>query len=158
MRSSPQPPSWGALFPLHMCGYLTPLPSLFMRENAATLHVCVLTEGGREGEIEREPGNEQADSLRTAWFACPVKGRWCRAVAEVSASAPVKLRLSFTTGCSRPSFQTAIHPLLLCPSLPSHSLALRYGPWHQAGLFAITQLGDSRGPAANSLAVLWCDI
>lgn len=93
-----------------------------------------------------------------AWFACPVKGRWCRAVAEVSASAPVKLCLSFTTGCSRPSFRTPIHPLLLCLSTPSHSLALRYGQWHWTGLFAITQLGDSRAPAVNALAVLWCDI
>lgn len=78
-------------------------------------------------------------------------------MAEVSASAPVKLCLSFTTGCSTPSFQTAIHPLLLCPSLLSHSLALRYGLWHQAGLYAITQRGDSEAPAVNAVAVLWCD-
>lgn len=78
-------------------------------------------------------------------------------MAEVSASAPVKLCLSFTTGCSTPSFQTTIHPLLLCPSLLSHSLALRYGLWHQAGLYAITQRGDSEAPAVNAVAVLWCD-
>lgn len=118
--------------------------------------MCLWYQGGREGG--RVLGYEQAHSLCNLWFACPVKGRWCRAMAEVSASLPVKLRLSFTTGCSRTSFQTPIHPLLLCLPLPSHSLALKYVPWHQDGLFTITQPGDSGGPAVNALAILWCDI
>lgn len=96
------------------------------------VYACVWWQ--REGEREREPGKEQTDcGLHAQWRGDDVEP-W----RKCSASAPVKLRLSFTTGCSRPSFQTAIHPLLFHPSLPSHSLALRYGLWHQARVFAIS--------------------
>lgn len=116
------------LFSFHISsGYLTRFPMCsYTLGIMLLLCMCVYWQSQR-GRARRRAGSF---SLRSAWFACPVKGRWCKAMAEVSTSAPVKLCLSFTTGCSTPSFQTAIHPLLLCPSLLSHSLALRYGLWH----------------------------
>lgn len=110
------------------------------------LYICV-TEWGE--------GKAVFFFFQSTRFACPLKGRWCRATAEVSASGPVKLFLSFTTGCSRPSFQTIVHPLLLCPYLLTHSLTLRYGPWQQAGLSAIIQPADSGGLVVNGCPPMW---
>ena len=117
---------------------------LLCSEGQCHCFACVCANRGEERE-----GEKQVGSPDSAWFACPVKGRWCRAMAEVSTSAPVKLRLSFTTGCSRPSFQTSIHPLFHSLSLSLHSHTVRYWLWHHTGLFAITHHGDSRLPAVN---------
>lgn len=93
MHPFSQPSSCGAPFPLHMCGYLTPLPSLFiyMGDNTAALYLC----DDRGRERERALQKEQADSLRglhAQWRGDDVEPwRKCPHLRQSSCACPSRL-------------------------------------------------------------------
>lgn len=89
------------------------LPNLYAQSTTVTLR-------------ESEPQEGEQPAISPPCFLAQPRGDDVEPRRKADASAPLKLRLSFTTGCSSPSFHTATTPHAPPPTTNSHSATQRY--------------------------------